>query len=186
MKHGPKIKALIIGILISFSLGFISNQVFLNKMTLEKERIKAEKNTTEILSKLDKLNDNIMVEFEIARRNSFHFVMNTLMRKCLEKNIPINNALSLIQIESNFDPNAVSWTGDHGLFQFNLSIWKKELDIDEAKLYDPEYNIEIGLTIFKRCYDKAGNWPMAAAIYNRGNNYVLSGHAVKLTRSQFQ
>lgn len=152
---------------------------------LQAESVAKETKHIELKEEIALLRTDLLREFDIIRRHSFHFVMNTLIRKCIEKDIPVNIALSLIQMESNFDPNAISWTGDHGLFQFNLRIWKNALEIDESKLYDPEYNIEIGLTILKKCYEQGGNWGLAVGIYNRGRNHMESKHPEKLAKSMF-
>jgi len=116
---------------------------------------------------------------------SFHFVMGRLVYETGKREIPINVAMSLIQIESSFYPDAISETGDHGLFQINLKTWQKALNIDLTRIYEPEYNIAIGLTILQGYYKKAGSWSMALALYNAGKNYKESGHPAKFKKSGF-
>ena len=129
--------------------------------------------------------DNTTREYKALRDNSFQFVMNTLIIKCREKKIPINVALALIAIESRFDSNAISPTNDHGLFQINIPSWEKELKINKNRIYEPEYNIELGLTILQRYYNEAGTWPMAMAMFNMGKNYAQSKHPEKFATSIF-
>lgn len=116
---------------------------------------------------------------------SFHFVMGRLVYEAGKREIPINVTMALIQIESAFYPRAVSITDDHGLFQINLKTWQKALNIDLTRIYEPEYNIELGLTILQGYYKKAGSWSMALAMYNAGKRYEISGHPMKFKKSGF-
>jgi len=116
---------------------------------------------------------------------SFHFVMGRLVYEAGKREIPINVACALIQIESDFDPDAISETGDHGLFQINLKTWQKALGIDPARIYEPAYNIAIGLTILQGYYKKAGSWSMALAMYNAGGRFEKSKHPAKFKKSGF-
>lgn len=115
------------------------------------------------------------------REYSFHFVMNIIIAKAAKLKIPINAALALAQIESNFDPYAVSSTDDFGIYQVNGKYHK----FDRALIFLPEYNIEIAFKILSDCYKQAGSWEMAVALYNRGRNYKLSDHPRKLSESIF-
>lgn len=75
-----------------------------------------------------------------------------LMRTAQDKGIRPELVLSIITIESNFDPNAVSHTDDHGLMQINRinhEQLKAELGIDN--FYDPEQNITAGIHILDKC-----------------------------------
>lgn len=155
----------------------------------KKELVTTSKETLSWLAieykKASELNAKLSEESEYLMKYSFQRVMKTLVSKCIQKNVPVSVALTIIMIESNFDPHAISETDDHGLFQLNLKSWKDELEIDEARIYEPEYNIELGLEVLKRCREKAGNWFLAVGMYNRGNNYQYSNHPEKLRNSPF-
>jgi soluble lytic murein transglycosylase-like protein len=131
--------------------------------------------------KVGALNAKLEDDSRQARANSFPHVMHILMAKSRQLEIPINVSLALMQIESNFNPRAISSTGDHGLLQINEKYWK----FDKAKIYDPETNIDLGLKILKQCYLEAGSWPMAMAVYNAGKNREQSEHPRKLEESMF-
>ncbi len=80
--------------------------------------------------------------------------------------------LSLIHTESSFRPKVVSSQGAYGLMQVNFSVWKDELQLDSSKIFDIEYNIEMGLKILKRYYDKSnGDIMRALHLYNNGYRY---------------
>jgi len=115
------------------------------------------------------------------QKYSFQFVMNILIAKTKQYGIPINVALALLQIESSFNAQAISATGDYGYFQINEKSWK----FDKARIFEPEYNIDLGLKILQGHYKQAGSWAMALALYNAGKNYERSEHPKKLSESIF-
>lgn len=90
--------------------------------------------------------------------------------------------MSVIQVESNFDQYAVSSAGAHGLMQVNYSVWKDVHNIDFNRIYQKEYNIDLGLKILKHYYDKnGGNMAKALFRYNNGykhNNTAYSGKVI--------
>jgi soluble lytic murein transglycosylase-like protein len=53
----------------------------------------------------------------------------------------VNTALSIMACESGGNPNAVSHTNDHGLFQINGG-----LQAYGEKIYNPEFNIKLAYT----------------------------------------
>jgi soluble lytic murein transglycosylase-like protein len=95
--------------------------------------------------------------------------------------VPINTALALAQIESAWNPFAISSTGDYGLYQINEKAHK----FDKQKIFEPEYCIDLGLRYLQKCYNESGSWSMAVALYNAGHNYALSEHPRKLSESIF-
>lgn len=90
--------------------------------------------------------------------------------------------MAVIQVESNFQSFAVSKAGAYGLMQVNYSVWKDELDIDFNRIFDAEYNIDLGLKILKHYYEETnGNLLQALFHYNNGykfNNTAYSGKVV--------
>ncbi|MEN8153779.1 MAG: lytic transglycosylase domain-containing protein [Acidobacteriota bacterium] len=84
--------------------------------------------------------------------------------------------LSIIKVESNFNPKAISYKGAYGLMQVNLSVWEDELNINKDKIFDIDYNIDLGLQVLKIYYDESkGNLKRAIHLYNNGykyNNYA--------------
>jgi len=64
---------------------------------------------------------------------------------------------AIIQKESTFNPNAVSYTGAGlGLMQVNPAIWLKTWNITREQLFDPYTNIFIGSTILRDYINKYG------------------------------
>jgi soluble lytic murein transglycosylase-like protein len=95
-----------------------------------------------------------------------------------------NLVLSVIQVESAFNPMAVSSAGAFGLMQIRYSVWKDELKIDRSRIFDIEYNIDLGLRILKQYQDIAGgNMRRALFLYNNGYKYNNDGYYAKVSSS---
>jgi len=94
--------------------------------------------------------------------------------------------MAVIQVESAFDPYAVSTAGAYGLMQVNYSVWKDQLKIDFNRIFEKEYNIDLGLRILKHYYDgNAGNLFMALFRYNNGYKYNNTRYSGKVIATSF-
>jgi soluble lytic murein transglycosylase-like protein len=94
--------------------------------------------------------------------------------------------MAVIQVESGFNRFAVSTAGAYGLMQINFSVWKDELGIDYTRIFEPEYNVDLGLKILKHYYDKAGgNIFKALFRYNNGYKYKNTGYNGKIIATRF-
>lgn len=94
--------------------------------------------------------------------------------------------MALIQVESNFDRFAVSNAGAYGLMQVNYSVWKDELEIDYSRIFNIEYNVDLGLKVLKHYYDKAsGNLFMALFRYNNGYKHNNTKYTGKIIATKF-
>ncbi len=100
---------------------------------------------------------------------NFSKIISLVHKKSFKYGFNPDLILSIIQVESSFNPYAVSSQGAYGLMQINYSVWKKELSIDYKKIFNMDYNIELGLKILKHYYDySGGNLPEALYLYNNG------------------
>ncbi|MCK4835874.1 MAG: lytic transglycosylase domain-containing protein [Candidatus Aminicenantes bacterium] len=78
----------------------------------------------------------------------------------------------VMKVESGYNPRAVSHRGACGLMQVNFSVWKDELSIDKKRIFDIDYNIDLGLQILKRYYlESKGDIKKALHLYNNGYRY---------------
>jgi len=94
--------------------------------------------------------------------------------------------MALIYVESRFDRRAVSKKGACGLMQVNYPVWKDALKIDRRKLFQVDYNIEIGLTILKGyLLETRGDIIQALILYNNGYNYAGNNFHEKVLASRF-
>jgi soluble lytic murein transglycosylase-like protein len=94
--------------------------------------------------------------------------------------------MAIIQVESDFKPFAVSKAGAYGLMQVNYSVWKDELNIRFNRIFEKEYNIELGLKILKHYYDETnGDLLKALFHYNNGYKFNNTEYSVKVISTLF-
>lgn len=84
---------------------------------------------------------------------------------------------AMIKAESNFNKEAVSNKEAKGLMQLMYTtatdIAKSlDLEIDEEKVLDPEYNIMLGTKYISMLFSKYQNTGLALAAYNAGSGNV--------------
>ncbi|MCX6555310.1 MAG: lytic transglycosylase domain-containing protein, partial [Candidatus Aminicenantes bacterium] len=95
-----------------------------------------------------------------------------------------NLILAVMQVESGFNPLALSAVGAYGLMQIRYAVWKNELKIDKSRIFDIEYNIGLGLKILKQYCDlSGGDISRALFLYNNGYKYQNTGYLVKVNNS---
>lgn len=95
----------------------------------------------------------------------------SIILKILEEEAVPADLYYLAIIESELDPDAVSYAGALGIWQIRKET-AKELGlivtdhIDQRK--DPELATRAAAKYFKKAYDSFGTWTLAVAAYNRG------------------
>jgi len=123
-----------------------------------------------------KLTNYDFMEYKInafsTRYPMYANIVDSVYSKSIEYDFKPELVLSIIQVESNFDPKAISYRGAYGLMQINLAVWDDELNIDKNRIFDIGYNIDLGLQVLKRYYDESkGNLKRAIHLYNNGYKY---------------
>ena len=101
----------------------------------------------------------------------------------------VSDYSSMIERESSYQPDAVSDTGDFGLMQINICNHRwlyEELGITDVM--DPEQNIEAGLYILGRAFQKYDDPDKALMAYNMGDSGMKSAwskgqHSSKYSRA---
>ncbi len=79
-------------------------------------------------------------------------------------------ARAVVQVESNYEPKAVSSKGAMGLMQI-MPVIAQEFSVDDP--FDPEKNLEAGMRHLRNLLDRYGNDSMRAlAAYNAGEGAV--------------
>jgi len=77
---------------------------------------------------------------------------------------------AIIQVESSWNPQAISPTGDYGLMQINKRTWQNHYDWD--RILEPEYNIIVGMEILDLCLSTRNqNLHLALISYNGSRLY---------------
>ena len=62
--------------------------------------------------------------------------------------------------------------------QINYSVWKNELAINFRKIFDIEYNIDLGLQVLKRYYRKTGG-DLLRTLHLYNNGYLHNNEKYK-------
>lgn len=84
--------------------------------------------------------------------------------------------LALIEVESSFDPAALSVRGARGLMQLREPTMRRELERHGLALedpHDPVANVRAGVRYFRRLLDAFGREEVALMAYNAGPNRIL-------------
>lgn len=131
-----------------------------------------------------------LLEFKNAtfrkRFPEFSRIADVVFRKAQRYGFHPNLVLSVIQVESAFNPLAVSAAGACGLMQVHYAVWKDELEIDRSRLFDIEYNIDLGLRILKHYYDETGgDLRRALFLYNNGYLYNNTRYVAQVDESPY-
>ncbi len=118
----------------------------------------------------------------ISRRYPiFSSILDVIYQKSREYGFRPDVVLGVVKVESDFNPNAVSYRGAYGLMQVNLGVWRDHLKIDTSRIFDIPYNIQIGLSILKGYYDvTGGNLKRALYLYNNGYRYANGNYLGKV------
>lgn len=85
---------------------------------------------------------------------------------------------SVIRVESDFEPDAVSHKGAMGLMQL-MPETARILGV--ACPFDPRENVLGGTRYLRRLRDRLGSWPRALAAYHAGAERVESGRIPQIT-----
>jgi soluble lytic murein transglycosylase-like protein len=93
-------------------------------------------------------------------------ILRLVHREATRAGVPPDLVLAVIQIESAFDPYAVSRVGAQGMMQV-MPFWKKEIGREQDSLIDLETNLRYGCAILKHYIDREkGRWAEGLARYN--------------------
>ncbi|HDP95719.1 MAG TPA: lytic transglycosylase domain-containing protein [Candidatus Aminicenantes bacterium] len=120
------------------------------------------------------------------REPEFANIVEVVYHKCRQYGVDPDLVISMIQVESDFRPNAVSNAGAYGLMQINYAVWKNELAINSKRLFEITYNIDLGVRILKHYLQVArGDVMRALHLYNNGYLFNNEAYKHKVTRSLY-
>lgn len=98
-----------------------------------------------------------------------------LVEACDEHGIDVSLVLGLIQVESNFRPDAVSKAGCRGYMQLNPKYHPSDLS--------PEENIRYGVAFLASQFERYGNLESGLTAYNAGRDTGDTSYARKVMRA---
>jgi len=178
-------------------LSILSNYFIIKKgFQIEAQRKALLKEKAELTKELVKYR-NLMKDYELykfkamalkSKYPNFDKIASIVYKKSKDYGFKPELILALIKVESDFNQYAISPAGAYGLMQINYNVWKDYYKIDPNKLFDIEYNIDLGLKILKHYYDQAGgDLDLALFRYNNGYLYKNKSYVKKvvLTYAKF-
>lgn len=172
------------------ALGEVNNNYVKNKQALYMMSSELMKIEGRVDDDNWKLRNYDLLEFKVnafdLKYPKFSRIIDSVYRKSHEYGFHPNLVMGMMKVESNYDPNAVSYSGAYGLMQVNLSVWKNELAINQDSIFDVDYNIDLGLQILKRyLIESKGNMPRALHLYNNGYRYNNTAYIGRVSDSLF-
>lgn len=138
-----------------------------------------------VIDKEEKLRSYQFMKYKLEafdkRYPLFSEIVDVVYDKSVHYGFHPDLVLSMMQVESYYNPKAVSSAGAYGLMQINLAVWKKELGIDPNRIFEIDYNVDLGLTILKRYYiESKGNIQRALHLYNNGYKYNNTNYLTRI------
>lgn len=88
-------------------------------------------------------------------------------------NVPIPIAKALVQVESRWNPKAISYAGASGLCQLMPGTFKWVYP-EGKDIFNPKDNAHAGMKYLRELYNESGSWHTALAKYNGGGKYYKS------------
>ena len=112
-----------------------------------------------------------------AARHDIPLYMATLIREtATQEKIPLGLAFSLVRLESNFIPWAVSHAGAIGLTQVMPPTGREHCGLSPGQLKDPRLNVPCGFSYLRMLHDRHRDWSVALAAYNVGDARRARAH----------
>lgn len=95
-----------------------------------------------------------------------------IQKHAQQRDLPVDLVRAMVQAESGGDPNATSNVDARGLMQIMPSAQqdaRKEFDLPDGNLYDPDYNLLVGTAYLRILMDRFDNdITLVVAAYHMG------------------
>ena len=113
-----------------------------------------------------------------GRAQRLQHVLNTAADAAAEFSVPLPMILAVIEVESDFRPEAVSRAGACGLMQLMpdtftfLQSERLHETLPSEAIFDPAVNVRYGACYLAYLLERFQNWPTVLAAYNAGERRV--------------
>lgn len=113
---------------------------------------------TESEHEIENISQYITTYYRTVPPQLADIIAKTIIEKSVEHRIPFEVVLGVIEVESSFNPFAISNKGARGLMQVMYSVWGKEFNLtSQYQLHDLEIGIDCGIRIIKRYLKQTKN-----------------------------
>ena len=167
--------------LVSLEAGLIYQNVS-NEISLNWQPVLHIQNDGKKNNKIDAVSQIVkaigMFQPDLEKRYTIRYA-NIVRKESIKYGYDWRLIVAIMKAESNFDKRAVSNKGAVGLMQIMpktaewLSPKLKVGYIGIGSLYDPEYNIRLGIHYLNMMHKKFGNIDKALIAYNRGPTKLM-------------
>jgi soluble lytic murein transglycosylase-like protein len=157
--------------LVEFNSRYEEKHSRITSLSAELDRLADQMNLTQ--SKLEDY-DSLTFKADVfqQREPQLFKIIESVYKKSSQYGFEPELIWGVMKVESGYNPRAVSHRGAYGLMQVNFSVWKDELAIDKKRIFEIDYNIDLGLKILKRYYlESDGDIKRALHLYNNGYKY---------------
>lgn len=157
----------VVMLLFGFFIGRITKPVEVETVT-ETIYVPVTSNTMLVITGSNDVEVDESSYYDVPLSKSLQGFITTL---CEEESIPVSLIYSMIETESQFDPDTISATGDYGLMQINTCNheWLSEL-YDVKDFLDPYDNVFCGIKIIGSYLSKYDDYHKALMCYNMGED----------------
>ena len=132
------------------------------------------------------------MEFKIfafeKRYPEFGKIVSEAFKNAIIQDISPYTILAIVQVESNFNPKAISHAQAYGLMQVHYPTWNKKYELQSPEeLFNIELNMKIGAEIFKK-YLVLNKGDLAKALYMYNAGYIIgveNGYVQSVNRSKY-
>jgi hypothetical protein len=125
---------------------------------------------------VDRVEDQLFLRMPELGDLPRRLLARTIVAEAEEARIDPLLVLALIQVESGYDPAALSGRGARGLMQLREPTMRRELERHGLAFedpHDPVANVQAGVRYLRRLLDAFGREEVALMAYNAGPNRIL-------------
>lgn len=160
-------------LVISGALAYVYSLVVYKNIQLESKLLEIVQKQSYLVrkneaAKLDNLQKYISARYTKIPDEFTVIIAKNTYDLCVEHNISLPLIVGLMEVESAFNPLAVSKKDARGLLQVTYSVWYKQLKIKSRRsLHDVRTGIDMGIRVLRHYIEKEkGNVSKALSRYN--------------------
>jgi soluble lytic murein transglycosylase-like protein len=125
---------------------------------------------------VERVDERLEIRMPALAHPERRFLARTLVLEAELARIDPLLVLAVIEVESSYDPDAVSHRGALGLMQLREPTLRREVERAGLELldpHDPATNLRAGIRYLRRLLDAFGREEVALMAYNAGPNRIL-------------